>query len=91
VRGGWRRGGVRGGVEEGGCEGGVEEGGCEGGVEEGGVRVRGGGGGWRVRGGGGAEGLSFKISLVWSCDLSFVVILYHPDWVFSLSSKMLVS
>jgi hypothetical protein len=39
----------------------------------------------------GVEGLSFKISLVWSCDLSSVVILYHPDWVFSLSSKMLVS
>jgi hypothetical protein len=37
------------------------------------------------------EGLSFKILLVWSCDLSSVVILYHSDQVFSLSSKMLVS
>jgi hypothetical protein len=49
-----------------------------------------GGEGWS-RGGEGVEGLSFKISLVWSCDLSSVVILYHPDWVFSLSLKMLVS
>jgi hypothetical protein len=43
------------------------------------------------KGGGGGEGLSFKISLVWSCDLSYVVILCHPDRVFSLSLKMLVS
>jgi hypothetical protein len=45
----------------------------------------------RGGGGGGGEGLNLKILLVWSCYLSSVVILYHPDRVFSLSSKMLVS
>jgi hypothetical protein len=35
--------------------------------------------------------VSLKILLIWLCDLLSVVMLYHPDQVFSLSSKMLVA
>jgi hypothetical protein len=44
------------------------------------VEEEGGGeGGGGVRKGG--KRLSLKISLVWSCDLPSVGMLYHPDWV----------